>query len=561
MRVLKLLQRELLVGALFALPICAIADEVELSAPVRQLGTPPAAEPMNMPGRPAPPPPPQTLVRGLLPQYQATQAFRSDAAMMPDLEKSAVRFILALPDRLLLLEASVTINGRPYEMVRERRIDRLLAELKQPEPVHEEAVEVAVPTPEPAPEESPVEDESEEPTSDEAEAESEPQEPLIPVPSDALESRLRRYATVTGRPPTREEVRWLLTKWVDGPTLLLLDENFQRFRSTQAPAFYVLDRDMDGKVSAEELKTAQENLLSCDVNQNDVVEYTEIAEVADDPRRQTEAAPIQALIPILDPASVAKAFRRLVKEYGSPVAGMARIDANSDGQLDEAEFASLAKLEPDVAFTVSFDTKDVAKSMTRITHISTELGKDAARHVGSSITIPAGRAFVEISAVQSVGLSGSDQISVGVVNDGYPLLPALDPNEDGRLTIRELRRVVELLQRFDMNKDGELTRDEIPSTVRVAVGLGPSVHQHLADMRSVHPPSTTPVVPAPEWFVRMDGNKDGDISPREFLLGPENFKKLDADQDGLISPSEAVESIKDEAPAAKQETETKPEEA
>ena len=37
----------------------------------------------------------------------------------------------------------------------------------------------------------------------------------------------------------------------------------------------------------------------------------------------------------------------------------------------------------------------------------------------------------------------SDQISIGAVNDGYPMLPDLDPNDDGRLTVRELRGVPE----------------------------------------------------------------------------------------------------------------------
>ena len=59
----------------------------------------------------------------------------------------------------------------------------------------------------------------------------------------------------------------------------------------------------------------------------------------------------------------------------------------------------------------------------------------------------------------------------------------------------------------------------------------------------------------------MDANKDGDISPREFLLGPEQFQKLDADNDGLISPTEAVQSTKDRPQEVKQEPESKPEKA
>ena len=43
----------------------------------------------------------------------------------------------------------------------------------------------------------------------------------------------------------------------------------------------------------------------------------------------------------------------------------------------------------------------------------------------------------------------------------------------------------------------------------------------------------------PAWFRKMDRNKDGDVSRREFLGTPEEFKKIDTDGDGLISAAEA----------------------
>jgi len=433
---------------LFALPICLVAaDPVELSVPVRVLGSPPPPEPMNM--QPARPQPPPELPR-FLSQYQSMRTFRIDRGQAPSSEQSTERFILALPDRPLLLEATITIDGQPYEMIREQRIDRLIAELKKP--VRE--------APEPAPQEEPIvkttaiseavdEDETkneqldpdDEPAEDEGEetaSETELEVALIAVPSTALAARLRRYATVTGRVPTRDEVRWLLNKWVDGPTLLLLDENFQRFRATQAPAFHVLDRDMDGKISADELKLAPQTLSSCDVNQNDVVEYTELAEVANDPRRPHVAAATQLLLPIQDAISVAQSFRRLARRYASSES-LQRFDPNSDGVLDAAEIAKLKELKPDVAVSISFDSKDSTKSRITVTYTSPDLAINVQqiRIRGSSITIPIGGTLLEFSAVQTGALNGSDQISVGMINDGYPLLPAIDPNEDGRLTIRE----------------------------------------------------------------------------------------------------------------------------
>ena len=567
----------LLLGFLPATQDCILgADSTDLSVPVRVIGAARAAEPQNMrmTRRPAAT---ATPTRGLPPQYQSARGFRADAGKAPNPEQSALRFLLAMPKQLLLVEASVTIDGQPYEMIREERIDRLIAELKKPmqpapaEPSAEAADEAESTEAECTEAESTeaesteaegseAEDEAEDPAAEDGDEEAEAEVPLLPQPSPGLEARLRRYATVTGRPPSRDELRWLLTKWVDGPTLLLLDENFQRFRGSQAPAFYVLDRDMDGTVSPAELEAAEKTLLSCDVNQNDVVEYTEIAEVADDPRRQRKAASVQALIPILDGASVAAAFGRLAKRYSAPES-LQRIDANSDGGLDATEIAKLGEMEPDVRITVAFDATDPAKSATTVTYISPALAPEQTRSLASSITLPLGESSLEFSAVQSAALSGADQISVGIVNDGYPLLPAIDPNEDGRLTIRELRSVVDHLRAVDIDKDGGISPAELPSTIRLSFGLGPSVHRHLADIRTVHAPVRTTPVAAPGWFKQMDRNKDGDISRREFTLRPEHFKRLDADNDGLISPAEAVEPNKDEPqdvnkPTDQPETET-----
>src|SRR5262249_28497923 len=44
----------------------------------------------------------------------------------------------------------------------------------------------------------------------------------------------------------------------------------------------------------------------------------------------------------------------------------------------------------------------------------------------------------------------------------------------------------------------------------------------------------------PDWFRRMDRNRDGDVSRREFLGPREQFDRIDRDRDGLIDPDEAA---------------------
>jgi len=44
----------------------------------------------------------------------------------------------------------------------------------------------------------------------------------------------------------------------------------------------------------------------------------------------------------------------------------------------------------------------------------------------------------------------------------------------------------------------------------------------------------------PAWFRKMDANRDGDVSRREYLGPPETFSRLDRDGNGLISVDEAT---------------------
>jgi len=161
----------------------------------------------------------------------------------------------------------------------------------------------------------------------------------------------------------------------------------------------------------------------------------------------------------------------------------------------------------------------------------------------SSLTLLVGRTWLELSAVQSASGGRIDQISFGAVSDGYPLLPEIDANEDGRLTVRELKEIAKSLKSFDRNGDGAIAKTELLPTVRLSFGHGPIVHRQLETVRSVHSRSATPtampIVTPPEWFTRMDRNNDLDVTPREFLGAKEQFAALDADGDGLINALEA----------------------
>jgi Ca2+-binding EF-hand superfamily protein len=135
--------------------------------------------------------------------------------------------------------------------------------------------------------------------------------------------------------------------------------------------------------------------------------------------------------------------------------------------------------------------------------------------------------------------------TVSVADNGRALFELLDVNNDGRLTIRELRSAWKRLAPYDHGGHGAISPDEVPRQFQV------SVLEAAADTSGVQQQFQMPVDMAqrpagppriergPLWFRKMDVNGDGDVSPREFLGSPEDFKRIDTDGDGLISAEEA----------------------
>lgn len=490
----------------------AVADDpAPLRAAVRVLS--PDSMPADGSGTQAPGAP-----RGALPQYR-DQLHSPERAETVDINNAAVRFLVPLPERPIVIEARVTIDGRPYRMPRELRVDRLLTEIAAGPPTGKT-------------EATPEDGQAEPPTVD-----------------NSIVARLARYARSTQHAPTRDEVHWFLKNWADGPVVLMLEENFQRARAGQTPLVTILDGDDNGMISAGELAGAQDRLLEVDANRDGVLSYEEIFEAADGLLRagRTHTAPAQPapLVPVADLLRL-QTYRWLARLYQPAATSgttppMHRIDANDDGKLDEAEFLLLCESEPDLRVAVSFNTLDVAQSTIELNVVGPHIAPHAPATVrGSAITIQMAGALLELSAVQSRSGDKSDQISIGAVCDGYPFLPEIDPNDDGKLTIRELRDISPRLTVFDYNRDGSLSHHEILPTVRVSVGHGPIVHRHLSALRSPHQPPAQPSATPPEWFARMDKNQDHDLTRSEFLGTDEQFNQLDGDQDKLIDVAEAA---------------------
>ncbi|MBL9125618.1 MAG: hypothetical protein JNG90_18410 [Planctomycetaceae bacterium] len=140
------------------------------------------------------------------------------------------------------------------------------------------------------------------------------------------------------------------------------------------------------------------------------------------------------------------------------------------------------------------------------------------------------------------GDAAGARLVLALTGEGQNLFEQIDANFDGGLTPRELRTAAEQLANQDLNGDGYLDGDELPQQVGLLLARG---RLRLADMSNSaalrRPRGTVRVEEevGPGWFRKMDRNRDGDVSPREFLGTAAQFEHFDANRDGLIAADEA----------------------
>lgn len=137
--------------------------------------------------------------------------------------------------------------------------------------------------------------------------------------------------------------------------------------------------------------------------------------------------------------------------------------------------------------------------------------------------------------------------SLEVSGDGRSLFRLIDTQPaDGRLSLRELADASAKLKEWDANRDGTITQQELSITLNAVfqTGMprinGPFVLNRRVSADSIRNAASAAGADIPPWFVKMDRNGDGDLSPNEFLGRRALFQQIDQNEDGLISSSEAL---------------------
>lgn len=140
------------------------------------------------------------------------------------------------------------------------------------------------------------------------------------------------------------------------------------------------------------------------------------------------------------------------------------------------------------------------------------------------------------------GDAAGAKLVLALTGQGQNLFDQIDANLDGGLTPRELQTAAERMASQDTNGDGYLDGDELPQKVTLLLARGRlRLATVTANATMRRPRGTTRVEEevGPPWFRKMDRNRDGDLSPREFLGPSSTFEKYDANHDGLIDAAEA----------------------
>lgn len=138
-----------------------------------------------------------------------------------------------------------------------------------------------------------------------------------------------------------------------------------------------------------------------------------------------------------------------------------------------------------------------------------------------------------------------NRITLAVAATSTDPITQFDTNNDGRLSHREFVQALATIQSWDVDHDQRISPEEIPrhfyGTFRIgtAAPLRNGV-RGVGAMMNMNASAPVVAKDAPAWFQKMDRNRDGEVSFREFLGPLSTFHKLDANHDGFLDVREAL---------------------
>ncbi len=509
------------------------------------------------------------------------------------------RLLLLLPDRALLVELHITIDGRPFRVWQYERVAKMLAHADRDGDgvtLWDEAFE----------------------------------DPKF------LMGQLRQITQAQARDAYRKsidfnddgivqlaEAQYLCAQRMGGPSCMISPHSAA---SGANPKLYeLLDSDSDAELSAEEIEAAPGRLRRRDRNDDELLEYNELVDVYrgayrggvvigrnGQPTYALQA--VRMLIALDEPLEMGEVTEALNQQYGEtwPERVRSRLNAEADDAIDGLDLARLREMEPDVRLRITFGEGGASAALEPAGgDLAAEISQEGntARLVLAEMQIEFvvgdnpygaanwkqqvdgimnfadtdkngyiekkeleesqyrayarqfetwdadgdGKAFREEieSFYREAQLPMNQKASIAAGALGRTLFPHIDADGDGRLSALEIASSAERLQALDTNGDGRLGPEEVPAQYRLGIARGNYVamlfndfqraaQQQAAAQQAARQPNAGAAERPLDWFTAMDSNRDGAISRREFLGRLEQFERLDADGNGFLERSEAV---------------------
>lgn len=298
------------------------------------------------------------------------------------------------------------------------------------------------------------------------------------------------------------------------------NQKLSRMELAISPAvFNRLDGDGDGQLDFDELRQfilAPEPTISIRLNldSNDPLRAESLQQEFDDKIRMTSdgAANISLETCLLSVTRISS--KNLIPADAILKPPFQAIDRDANGYLDSSEF------NPAFFFGAAFDILDADKNGMIY--------------------------FDEAVAYFKIRLDAARSRTVMTITEqGRTLFEILDADRDRRLSNRELVSAADRMSLWDKDQDGLLAESEVPLQYRLLIAQGNLAAfggnaANNAVGRDIGSPSES--VNGPVWFRRMDKNRDGEVSGREFLGDKAIFDKLDLNHDGYLDLNEALQA-------------------
>jgi Ca2+-binding EF-hand superfamily protein len=312
-----------------------------------------------------------------------------------------------------------------------------------------------------------------------------------------------------------------------------------------AALFKHLDRDGDGRLSADELKAARDPLAGMDVDEDEFVTTAELLGRA----VGTNPGPVRIAVPGLRSAEPVESSSDLVfltadgpqgvkqllaarggpratslrpAEFGTDPKAFAALDKDGNGRLDTTELSAWLGRPPDLELSLVFDP-----ATGRLVLPPGSQGSDP---VGSfTASLPGGRFRFEPPDSGASGKAAWDE-AAGRLRDQFKELAT----GSGSVERKQLERQPAALPLFDLadrNADGKADAAEVEAALKAVVPLARRrVEVTFADQGD-------------GLFELLDRDTDGRLSPRE-LVGAADALKPFAGPDGAVGPKDLVRQFR-----------------